>query len=66
MGHKCEKINLQFDNEAGYLQLLKLVQDHISARKAAGSDGKMDVESQRTVAFQVMQIGFYPRGFYFR
>ena len=54
MGHKCKKINFQFDNEAGYLELLKLVQENMNAAKTGGSgDGINNEEKLRSVAFQV-------------
>ena len=54
MGHKCKKINFQFDNEAGYLELLKLVQENMNAAKTGGSgDGITNEEKLRSVAFQV-------------
>ena len=52
VGHACPKLNFQFRNEAGLLELLKLVQKNLPEVDSNQQDsGSQD--DQRNVAFQV-------------
>jgi hypothetical protein len=53
VGHNCPKVNLQFDNEAGYLQILKLVQETMANNKEENDDSQ-DLDKQRNIALQVI------------
>lgn len=55
VGQKCPKVNMQFENEAGYLQLLKLVQESISTNSKSKDDSET-LENQRNIALQVGNI----------
>ncbi|WAR15320.1 PATS1-like protein [Mya arenaria] len=51
VGNKCKQVFMQMENEAGYLQVLKLVQDNLKNSKSSGEE-KQSAELQRNVAFQ--------------
>ena len=52
VGHACPKLNFQFRNEAGLLELLKLVQKNLPEVENSQQDsGSQD--NQRNVAFHV-------------
>ena len=55
VGQNCPKVNMQFENEAGNLQILKLVQETISAKKDENKDGQ-DIDTQRNIALQVLYL----------
>ena len=52
VGHSCPKINLQFANETGYLEVLKLVQEKLPEMGTSQSASATE-DNQRNVAFQV-------------
>ena len=52
VGHNCPKINLQFANETGYLEILKMVQEKLPDM-GTSQNNKASEDNQRNVAFQV-------------
>ena len=52
VGHACPKLNFQFPNEAGNLELLKLVQEKLP-EMGNNQLNKANQENQRNIAFQV-------------
>ena len=56
VGYKCKQVFLQIENEPGYLQLLKYVQDVLKETSQSRGDsdgGTQSIEHQRDVAFNV-------------
>ncbi|KAL4233400.1 hypothetical protein ACF0H5_008081 [Mactra antiquata] len=51
VGHKCPKVNMQFENQSGYLQILNLIQERLS-QTGSNKQTSQDLEKQRNSAFQ--------------
>ncbi|KAK3609671.1 hypothetical protein CHS0354_035956 [Potamilus streckersoni] len=52
VGHHCPKVNFQFQNDTGHLELLKLVQERLPNRNDSSNKGNQSADTQRQTAFQ--------------
>ncbi|KAL3862611.1 hypothetical protein ACJMK2_008567, partial [Sinanodonta woodiana] len=52
VGHHCPKVNFQFQNDTGHLELLKLVQECLPKGNNSSAKGNQSADVQRQAAFQ--------------